>query len=301
MEMRSILTVLLAAVLCLPAGAQEDEGYLDEEEASAAGYPTSGGTSLSGTGITTGAGDTAPTAPLDSKTVTRYAGQIVAGGDPAAATPCFDPMPRNVTLRGRGRLICWVAHIKIEPEEGASAAEGKAGGGSRESGTRRSGSASVSVGGDAAAAAGSAPAGYILKNVHQWSDGAFARGEWLENAKRVFPVAAQKFADETGDTGILKQRVTGYRAKVLKYMNPGMGAYMDNHEPAPVPDEVHWTILISGGYEWEFDHGNTRDCIFSGNGVAYLHGNGHSITTVANGDALYKGKPICIRCPLNKS
>jgi hypothetical protein len=71
---------------------------------------------------------------------------------------------------------------------------------------------------------------------------------------------------------------------------------MDTREPATVPDEVHWVIEISGGYTWEFDDGAKRDCIYSGNGVAYLSGHGHTITTQAQQDAMYKGRPICLRC-----
>ena len=314
------MAILLAMVLgvwpLLPAAAQEDEERSEETITAPTpapettppptSYPAAGGRSLNGTGISVGQPDTTPSPARDMKAVTQMAGEVSAGSDPSVETPCFDAMPTSMKLRGRGRLICWVAHEKAEAPETAAAGTAAAGtagagttaGGQTTAASGRSGPLTVAGGAGTAAAAS---AQYNLKNVHQWSDGAFPTGEWYENAKRAFPGASLKFADETGDQAILQQTITGYRSVVTKYMSPGVGAYMDNSEPAAIPDEVHWTIEISGGYKWEFDHGNKRDCIFSGNGVTYLSGNGHTVTLPAqqSGEFRYKGRPVCLRCDAN--
>ncbi|HBL15811.1 MAG TPA: hypothetical protein DD417_03345 [Elusimicrobia bacterium] len=136
------------------------------------------------------------------------------------------------------------------------------------------------------------------KNVYQYEDGSFLSGAWYTQSKVAFRGAAQMFADKFNDQKILKQKVTGYYSAPTKWMSDGYGAYMDNLAPAKIPDEVHWKIKISGGYTMEFDHGNSRDCIFSGNGIYTLSGNGHTLNIPANQNSAkpYKGMCTCIRC-----
>ncbi|MEA3307376.1 MAG: hypothetical protein U9Q34_06290 [Elusimicrobiota bacterium] len=136
------------------------------------------------------------------------------------------------------------------------------------------------------------PAG---KRVFQYDDGMFGDGAWLKQTKRAFPGAARLFADKFNDDKILGQKVTGYRSRVMSYIGGGRyGTYVYGGA-APIPDAVHWDIYISGGYKIEFDHSNTRDCIYSGNGVYYLSGNGHSVAIPAQTGS-YNGMPTCIRC-----
>ncbi len=136
------------------------------------------------------------------------------------------------------------------------------------------------------------------KHVFQFDDGMFADGNWRKPAERALPGAAQLFADKFGDDNIIGKQVTGYKATPLSYM-PEHGTYVETGGPSRIPDRVQWEIFIQGGYKMEFAHSSTRDCIYSGNGVYYLSGNGNTVAIPAQTGS-YKGMVTCIRCHMDQ-
>ncbi|MFC1679605.1 hypothetical protein ACFL2T_05290 [Elusimicrobiota bacterium] len=135
------------------------------------------------------------------------------------------------------------------------------------------------------------------KHVNQYEDGSFLDGKWHRQAKLASRGAALMFQDKFGGNAA-RQRVRGYKTRVRTHFNTP-GAYMDTLAPARIPDSVEWTIYLTGGYKMTFAHSNSKDCIYSGNGVYTFSGGGKSLAIPAQSCNVYRGLKTCIRCRIN--
>jgi len=134
------------------------------------------------------------------------------------------------------------------------------------------------------------------KNVYQYDDGSFIDGTWYQQTVQAFKGASRKYQDALGGNPVGAEPL-GYKTWVMSYFKE-TGAYVNTFKPARIPDEVRWVVYFSGGYRITFDHGNSRDCIFSGNGIYTLSGPQGSINLPAQGCDNYNGRNTCIRCAL---
>lgn len=142
------------------------------------------------------------------------------------------------------------------------------------------------------------------KRVVQYEDGEFEGEFWTGRCRECWDGWRAKYKDTHPASSVDKYAFSHLETRVDSTFDPG-GTFVDTGERTAVPDNVHfWARSVNeetgkddDKYYVEFDYGNCRDAVWSGNGKLYMYGPEGLLLFSAQcrGDNDYKGMKTCLR------